>query len=39
VRYVDGAETRLGLVRGTSLDWRRPALRQSITLETHLEEV
>lgn len=38
VRYVDGAETRLGLVRGTSLDWRRPALRQSITLETHLEE-
>ncbi|MDN4590248.1 hypothetical protein DBA29_17295 [Xenophilus aerolatus] len=38
VRYVDGSESRLGLVRSTSLDWQRPSLRQSITLETHLAE-
>lgn len=38
VRYVDGSETRVGLVRSTSLDWQRPSLRQSITLETHLAE-
>lgn len=37
VRYVDGGVTRMGLVRGTSLDGF-PQLRQSITLETHLEE-
>jgi hypothetical protein len=37
VRYVDGADQRLGLVRSTSVDWQRPRLRQSITLETHLE--
>ncbi|CAN7366790.1 hypothetical protein LJR118_002180 [Acidovorax sp. LjRoot118] len=35
VRYVDGATTRLGLVRSTSLEWSRPSLRQTITLETH----
>lgn len=35
VRYpVDGA-MRLGLVRSTSVEWDRPALRQTITLETH----
>lgn len=37
VRYEDGAETHLGLVRSTSVDWQRPVLRQSITLETHVE--
>lgn len=37
VRYVDGADERLGLVRSTSVDWQRPRLRQSITLETHVE--
>lgn len=35
VRYVDGATTRLGMVRSTSLEWSRPSLRQTITLETH----
>lgn len=35
VRYpVDGA-MRLGLVRSTSVEWDRPALRQTLTLETH----
>lgn len=35
VRYpVEGA-MRLGLVRSTSVEWDRPALRQTITLETH----
>ncbi|WP_234197143.1 hypothetical protein [Pseudacidovorax sp. NFM-22] len=38
VRYVDAGQERLGLVRSMSLDWRRPRLRQSITLETHLED-
>lgn len=37
VQYEEGAETFLGLVRGVSVDWQRPVLRQSITLETHLE--
>lgn len=37
VRYEDGAETHLGLVRITSVNWRRPVLRQSLTLETHME--
>jgi hypothetical protein len=37
VRYEDGAETHLGLVRSTAVDWQRPVLRQSITLETHVE--
>lgn len=37
VRYEDGAETHLGLVRSTSVNWQRPVLRQSITLETHVE--
>lgn len=35
VRYVDGADTRLGLVRSTSIDWSRPVLRQTIAIETH----
>lgn len=35
VRYpVDGV-MRLGLVRSTSVEWDRPALRQTLTLETH----
>lgn len=37
VRYEDGAETHLGLVRSTALDWQRPTLRQTLTLETHPE--
>ena len=37
VRYVDGAQTRLGLVRGTALDWSAPKLRQTISLETHID--
>jgi hypothetical protein len=37
VRYEDGAETHVGLVRSTSVNWQRPVLRQSITLETHVE--
>lgn len=36
VRYVDGAETRLGLVRSTSVDAGWPEVWQSIELETHL---
>lgn len=36
VRYVDGATTRLGLVRSTSVSWDRPVLRQTIGLETHV---
>jgi hypothetical protein len=36
VRYVDGADTRLGLVRSTSLSWSRPKLRQTIAVETHI---
>jgi hypothetical protein len=36
VRYVDGATDRMGLVRGSSLDWDRPKLRQTLTLETHV---
>jgi len=35
VRYEDGAETYLGLVRSVAVDWQRPVLRQTITLETH----
>ncbi len=35
VRYADGADTRLGLVRATSIDWSRPVLRQTISVETH----
>lgn len=35
VRYVDGATTHLGLVRGTSLEWQEPKLRQVLTVETH----
>lgn len=38
VRYVDGATTRLGLVRSTALSWQRPLLRQTIKLETHILE-
>lgn len=37
VQYEEGAETFLGLVRSVSVDWQRPVLRQSITLETHVE--
>lgn len=37
VRYEDGAESHLGLVRSTALDWQRPTLRQTLILETHPE--
>ena len=37
VRYEDGAETHLGLVRSVAVDWQRPVLRQTLTLETHVE--
>lgn len=36
VQYVDGATTRLGLVRSTSVDVNYPEVWQSIELETHL---
>lgn len=32
---VDGATTHLGIVRGTSLDWSAPTLRQVLSVETH----
>lgn len=35
VRYTDGPTTRTGIVRGTSVDWSRPTLRQTLQLETH----
>lgn len=35
VRYVDGGDTHLGLVRSTALQWSRPTLRQTLTVETH----
>lgn len=35
VRYTDGPITRLGAVRGVSVDWRRPVLRQTLQLEVH----
>lgn len=37
VRYVDGTTTRVGLVRSTAVSWDRPVLRQTISLETHLD--
>lgn len=37
VRYEDGAESHLGLVRSAALDWQRPTLRQTLILETHPE--
>ncbi|RTD94167.1 hypothetical protein EJO68_10190 [Variovorax atrisoli] len=37
VQYEEGAETFLGLVRSVAVNWQRPVLRQSITLETHME--
>lgn len=36
VRYLAGGESRLGLVRSTSLAWARPKLRQTIAIETHV---
>ena len=35
IRYTDGPDTRVGIVRGTSLDWSVPTLRQTLDLETH----
>ena len=35
VRYVDGGDTHLGLVRSTALQWSRPTLRQTLSVETH----
>jgi hypothetical protein len=36
VEYVDGTETRLGIVRSTSIDAGYPDVWQSLELETHL---
>jgi len=36
VRYLDGGQSRLGLVRSTSLAWSAPKLRQTLALETHV---
>jgi hypothetical protein len=36
VRYVDGTTSRLGLVRGVSVDVADPELWQTINLETHV---
>lgn len=36
VRYVDAGQSRVGLVRATSLAWSRPVMRQTIALETHI---
>ena len=36
VRYGNGSETHLGLVRSTSVDWSRPRLRQTLSVETHV---
>lgn len=37
VRYMDGVETRLGMVRSTQLEWSFPTLRQVLDVETHPE--
>ncbi len=37
VTYDGGDAVRLGLARSIALDWSRPRLRQTITLETHPE--
>lgn len=36
VRYVDGATTRIGIVRSTSVDVAFPAVWQTIGVETHV---
>ena len=36
VRYVNGSETHIGLVRSIALDWSLPVLRQTLSVETHL---
>lgn len=36
VRYVDGATTRIGLVRTTALNGDLPQLRQTLGVETHV---
>lgn len=36
VRYVDGSEERLGIVRSTAIDWSLPEAWQSIGVETHV---
>lgn len=35
VRYVDGSDTRIGIVRSTSVDAGRPEAWQSLLIETH----
>lgn len=37
VRYVDGGDAYLGLVRSTSVEWTAPDLEQVISVETHIE--
>ena len=36
VRYVDAGTPRLGLVRGTQVEWSAPTLRQVLAVETHV---
>lgn len=36
VRYVDAGVPRLGMVRGTQVEWARPTLRQVLAVETHV---
>lgn len=36
VRYVDAGTPRLGLVRGTQVEWTAPKLRQVLAVETHV---
>ena len=36
VRYRNESETHIGLVRNIALDWSRPVLRQTLSVETHL---
>lgn len=39
VRYVDGAEVRLGITRSVSVDVKLAGSRQTIGIETHVESV
>lgn len=36
VRYVDAGTPRIGLVRGTQVEWSAPTLRQVLAVETHV---
>ena len=36
VRYADAGVPRLGMVRGTQVEWARQTLRQVLAVETHV---